>query len=149
MVAHQVQERVAIGELPGAGQGVPVAARLGLLHEVQRGVQARGGARERVAIAGADDDADLADSGVQHLLEADAQHRLARAVMVHDRLQREVPLVPASGGDHGLRNLHGIYPRNVSRLCQNPRRSATSRRARRGAAPFAFGLQSGAPSRYS
>ena len=87
-----------------------VAARLGLLDEAQRRPPARPPRARTPPVARADDHADLLDPGAQHLLEDDAQHGLARAVTVHERLQRQVPLVPPSGGDHGLGDLHGRRP---------------------------------------
>ena len=135
-----MQKGVAPDELAGAEQGVPVAARLGLLDKVQRRLQARRRAIEGVPVARADDEADLADAGAQHFFERDAQHGLGGAVMIHDGLKRQIPLVSASGGDDGLGDSHECSPQGTL---------PDSARNRWPPQPRTRPLHRGLPSRYS
>ena len=106
MVAHHVQERLVLQKLLGRPDGVAVAQRLPLGHEVEPvGAVARG-ARVGRLVARPDHHADLLHAGAKHFLHQDAEHGFLRPVAVREGLQRQASLFLARRGDDGFGDSH-------------------------------------------
>ena len=106
MIADEMEEGLVAGEITGTEQGLPVTARLKLLHKVKLAGHIAGRLGVGLAIAGDDHQADLFNARADGLLDDDPQGRFARAVPIHERLQRQGSLVAAGGGDHGFFDAH-------------------------------------------
>src|SRR5262245_58298308 len=102
-----MQERRDADKVPGAVHRVAVTQCLRLLDKPQpRGVVAGGRGVGR-RLAGADDDTDLLDAGLERLLDDDLQDRLLGAVAVDDALERQCALLTAGGRDNRPTDSHG------------------------------------------
>ena len=100
MIAHQVQEGVAAGELARAINGVPISQRLRLRDEPHASGAFAGRLRVARLIARPDHHADLLHLGRQGLLDQNPEDRFLLAVPVDQGLQRKRPLVLAGCRDH-------------------------------------------------
>ena len=110
MVADQEQERLVAGKLTRTGHGVAVTQRRGLLDEMDAiGVRAGGGGKSAL-VAGADHQADFLDAGLDYFFQQDGEGGFGLAIAVHQRLQRQIPLMAARGGNDSFANFHGRTP---------------------------------------
>ncbi len=108
MIAHKKQERIAPRETAGARDSMTVAARFALFEELQAVAQRsrrRGIGR---LVARTHHHANVLDAGGEHLLDQDAQRGLLHPVPIHQRLQRQHPLLRTGGRDDRSLNFHSV-----------------------------------------
>lgn len=110
MVAHKMQERLAVDELAGRADGIAVAKRLWLRNQLEPGGRRAGSCAESRLIAGPHDDAHFVGPGGHGLFDDDFEGCFGRAVAVDEPLQGQALLLPAGGGDEGAFDVHGDSP---------------------------------------
>ena len=103
-----MQEGLVVCKIPCAEEGVPVAARLRLLDELEALHEVASGLGVGLAVARADDDADFLHVRTGGFIEDDAQRGTLDAVPVDKGLKGEGALVPPGGGDDGFADFHGV-----------------------------------------
>src|SRR5262249_19225936 len=110
VIADEVQEGAAGGELTGEPQRVAVAQRLRLLDEDESTDVGPRCLSVGGLIAGTDDEGDLVVSRFDGLLKDDGQRLFLAAIAVDERLQGQRPLVPRCGGDDCFAKFHDRSP---------------------------------------
>ena len=106
VVAHQVQEGLALAKVAGAVHRVAITERLLLL---DKGEPVRIRPRRRGVgrlVSRADHDTDLLDPRAKGLLGENGQERLVHAVAIGQGLQGQRALVAARRRDHGFDDSH-------------------------------------------
>lgn len=106
VVADEVQEGVAGGEIAGAEDGIAVAAGFGLGDEAQASRQGACGAGVGGLIAGRDDQTDFFNAGANNLAKDDGEDGFFGAVTVDQGLQRQGALGGGGEGDDGFEDAH-------------------------------------------
>lgn len=104
VVADLEEKRIGPDEFASAEHGVAVAERGGLLDERYALAVGREHGLVGGTVGGADDDADLLDAGVEHLVNLDDDDGLPVAAMVGEVLEGQTAFVGAGGGDEGVFN---------------------------------------------
>ena len=106
MIPDQEEKRLGAGEGAGAPDGVAVAQRFFLLHELQLLSVRAGGRAVGGGVARMNHDTDFPDAGIEGLLDDDVEGGFDFAVAIHQGLQRQSPLARTRGSDDGLMNFH-------------------------------------------
>jgi hypothetical protein len=110
VVAHKVQERLALDELPGETDGMAVAPRLLLFNEMKPAGMLACRLGISLLVAGHNDEANAVYAGGDDFFEDDPQSCFLNAIAVHEGLQGQVPLVATTRGDDGFADIHGMLP---------------------------------------
>jgi hypothetical protein len=99
MVAHHVQEGIAVSKRTGAMDGVAVASWFVLRNEPDRRSVGSGGLRIRALIAGKDYNSNFLGASREGLFNQGAEQRLLVAFAVDKGLKRQVALGPPGSGN--------------------------------------------------
>jgi len=106
VIADEQEKRRLAGEILRAPHGVTVAERRSLLDELDVPSMHSDSGAVALGVAGANDDADFFNAGVERFLDDDGEGSLGLAVAVNERLQRKSALALAGSGDDSFANVH-------------------------------------------
>jgi hypothetical protein len=107
VVTDQVKKRFACREITGQTQGMSVAAWLALFDKMELAGMFSSCLGVGVLISRDNDEANAIDARNDHFFEDDLQSGFFHAVSIHQRLQRQAPLVSPARSDDRLAYIHG------------------------------------------
>ena len=105
VIAHQQQEGLALAKIPGASYGMAIPEWGFLFDKMQAGGTARGPAISGL-IPGMNHDTNFLHAGLDHFVDDDRKSGLLQAIAVHQRLQRQGPLISPRRCDNRFFNIH-------------------------------------------